>query len=68
MKNGGVLSVAEGAKTTFMGNAEFAGNSIAIKQLGPVSCGPNCLRTARGESYVVKKGGAVHNKVSNTTT
>ncbi|CAN0128362.1 unnamed protein product [Scytosiphon promiscuus] len=62
VKNGGVLSVAEGATVIFMGTSEFTDNSVLLKQLGPVSCGDDCLRIARGVSYVVKKGGAVHNK------
>ena len=48
---------------TFMGTAMFIDNSILIKQLDPVTCGEGCTRTARGLSYVVKKGGAIHNKV-----
>ncbi|CAM9828624.1 unnamed protein product [Pylaiella littoralis] len=62
VKNGGVLSVAEGATATFVGAASFTDNSIAIKQIGPISCGDGCTRTGRGLSYIVKKGGAVHNK------
>ncbi|CAM9677141.1 unnamed protein product [Ectocarpus fasciculatus] len=62
VKNGGVLSVAEGATATFMGTSEFSDNSVAVKQLGEVSCGDGCFRTGRGLSYVVKKGGAIHNK------
>ncbi|CBN76928.1 asn/thr-rich large protein family protein [Ectocarpus siliculosus] len=62
VKNGGVLSVAEGATSTFMGTSEFSDNSVAVKQLGAVSCGDGCERTGRGLSYVVKKGGAIHNK------
>eukprot|EP00903_Cladosiphon_okamuranus_P014210 g13202.t1 len=60
--NGGVLYVDEGSTATFMGTAYFLGNSVANEQLGPVSCGEGCTRTARGESYITKKGGAVHNK------
>ena len=48
---------------TFMGTAKFMDSSVRVKQLSPVSCGPNCTLTAPGESYVVKKGGAIHNKV-----
>ena len=62
--NGGVLYVDEGATATFMGTAQFSGNSIANKQLEPVSCGEGCTSISRGESYIVKKGAAVHNKVA----
>ncbi|CBJ25812.1 asn/thr-rich large protein family protein [Ectocarpus siliculosus] len=62
VKNGGVLSVAEGATATFMGTSEFSDNSVAVKQIGPVSCGDGCTRIGRGLSYIVKKGGAIHNK------
>ncbi|CAM9827986.1 unnamed protein product [Pylaiella littoralis] len=62
VKNGGVLSVAEGATATFMGAANFTDNSIAIKQIGPISCGDRCTTVGPGLSYIVKKGGAVHNK------
>eukprot|EP00752_Nemacystus_decipiens_P015949 g14254.t1 len=61
--NGGVLYVDEGAATTFMGTSDFSDNSVANEQLGPISCGDGCTRTAQGESYIVKKGAAVHNKV-----
>lgn len=57
--------MAEGATATFMGTAKFTDNSVAIKQIGPISCGDDCTRIARGVSYIVKKGGAVHNKVWN---
>lgn len=53
----------EGASATFMGTAEFSDNSITIKQIGPISCGNGCIRIGRGLSYIVKKGGAIHNKV-----
>ncbi len=46
-----------------MGTSEFSDNSIAIKQLGQVSCGDGCFTIIKGESYVTTKGGAVHNKV-----
>ncbi|CAN0215543.1 unnamed protein product [Scytosiphon promiscuus] len=62
VKNGGVLSVVDGATATFMGTAEFIDNSVLIKQIGPISCGDYCTRIGRGLSYIVKKGGAVHNK------
>ena len=51
-----------------MGTAEFTDNSIAVKQIGPVSCGDGCTRIGRGLSYITKKGGAVHNKVSKKHT
>lgn len=63
VKNGGVLSVEEGAAATFMGTSEFSDNTIINKQLGSVSCGEGCTTVSRGLSYVVKKGGAIHNKV-----
>ena len=66
VKNGGVLNVAEGAKATFMGTAEFSDNSVLIKQLGTVSCGEGCTRVGPGQSYATKKGGAIHNKVRAT--
>ncbi|CAM9315204.1 unnamed protein product [Ectocarpus sp. 13 AM-2016] len=62
VKNGGVLYVAEGATATFMGTSKFSNNSVAMKQIGPISCGEGCTRIARGLSYIVKKGGAIHNK------
>ena len=62
--NGGVLYVDEGATATFMGTAEFTDNSVANEALEPVSCGEGCITISRGESYVVKKGAAVHNKVT----
>ena len=68
VKNGGVLNVAEGATATFLGTAEFNENYVTEKYLGPVSCGENCSRTGRGLSYIVKKGGAIHNKVPHFTT
>lgn len=58
-----MLSVAEGATATFLGSSEFTDNSIKIKQTGTVSCGVGCTTIGKGLSYVVKKGGAVHNKV-----
>ncbi|CAM9416199.1 unnamed protein product, partial [Ectocarpus fasciculatus] len=61
VKNGGVLSVAEGATATFMGTSEFSDNSVAAKQLGPVVEGNNFV-TGRGTSFIAKKGGAIHNK------
>eukprot|EP00903_Cladosiphon_okamuranus_P012904 g12048.t1 len=48
VKNGGVLYVDEGAKATFMGTADFYDNSV--------------LNKLDQSGYVVKKGGAVHNK------
>ncbi|CAN0459683.1 unnamed protein product [Ectocarpus sp. 12 AP-2014] len=45
-----------------MGTSEFSDNSVEMKQIGPVSCGDGCTRIARGLSYIVKKGGAIHNK------
>ncbi|CAN0176000.1 unnamed protein product [Scytosiphon promiscuus] len=45
-----------------MGSSEFNDNSVMIKQIGPISCGDNCTRIGRGLSYIVKKGGAIHNK------
>lgn len=38
-----------------MGSAEFSNNSVAIKYINTLS--------QRGTRYVVKKGGAIHNKV-----
>ncbi|CAM9305642.1 unnamed protein product, partial [Ectocarpus fasciculatus] len=64
VKNGGVLSVAEGATATFMGTSEFSDNSVAVKQIGPISCGDGCTTIGAGLSYIVKKGGAIHNKAS----
>eukprot|EP00752_Nemacystus_decipiens_P009969 g8891.t1 len=61
VKNGGVLYVAEGATATFMGASEFSNNSVAIKQIGPITSGDSII-TGRGVSYIVKKGGAIHNK------
>ena len=55
--------MVEGATATFMGTSEFSDNSVAIRQIGPVSYGPGCTTIGRGLSYVTKKGGAVHNKV-----
>lgn len=63
VKNGGVINVGEGATATFMGTSEFSDNSIAVKQLGPVSCGEGCTTIGKGLSYVTTKGGAIHNKV-----
>ena len=48
---------------TFMGTAKFINNSVLNKQLDPVTCGEGCNTISRGESYVVKKGGAIHNEV-----
>ncbi|CAN0273980.1 unnamed protein product [Ectocarpus sp. 6 AP-2014] len=45
-----------------MGTSEFSNNSVAVKQIGPISCGDGCTRISRGLSYIVKKGGAIHNK------
>ncbi|CAN0371499.1 unnamed protein product [Ectocarpus sp. 12 AP-2014] len=45
-----------------MGTSAFSNNSVAMKQIGPISCGDGCTRTARGLSYIAKKGGAIHNK------
>ncbi|CAM9293134.1 unnamed protein product [Ectocarpus fasciculatus] len=45
-----------------MGTSEFSDNSVTVKQIGPISCGDGCERIARGVSYIVKKGGAIHNK------
>lgn len=59
-----MLYVDEGATATFMGTSEFSENSIVNDQLGSVSCGEGCTRIARGVSYSVNKGAAVHNKVS----
>lgn len=59
VKNGGVLYVAEGATATFMGTSSFTDNSVMEKTLEPISCGTSCSRT----NYVIKKGGAIHNKV-----
>lgn len=64
VKNGGALSVSEECAVTFMGTAKFIDNSILIKQLPPVTCGESCVVISKGESYVTKKGGAIHNKVS----
>lgn len=64
--NGGVLSVAEGATATFVGTAHFQENYVQNKELGGVSCGEGCTRTGRGLSYIIKKGGAIHNKVHGT--
>eukprot|EP00903_Cladosiphon_okamuranus_P018941 g17419.t1 len=59
-KNGGVLSVAEGATDTFMGTSNFTDNSVVVKDLCDHD---DCVgSTGRGLSYVIKKGGAVHNK------
>lgn len=63
VKNGGVLYVDEGATATFMGTAEFTDNSVAVKQIGPISCDGGCT-IGPGISYIIKKGGAIHNKVS----
>lgn len=62
MKNGGVLYVQEGATATFMGTAEFKDNSVLTKALDTSGCASNCP-DGPGVSYLVKKGGAVHNKV-----
>ena len=60
VKNGGALSISEECTVTFMGTAKFIDNSVLIKQQ---ACGEGCSRFVRGQSYVVKKGGAIHNKV-----
>lgn len=56
-KNGGVLYVSEGTTATFLGASEFTGNSIMTR---------SCETTTECSQYeyVVKKGGAIHNKVS----
>lgn len=46
-----------------MGTAKFINTSILIKQLPTVTCGEGCVVTAKGVSYVTKKGGAIYNKV-----
>ncbi|CAM9839196.1 unnamed protein product [Ectocarpus sp. 12 AP-2014] len=45
-----------------MGTSEFSNNSVAMKQIPTTSCGDGCTGTVRGLSYIVKKGGAIHNK------
>ncbi|CBJ29594.1 asn/thr-rich large protein family protein [Ectocarpus siliculosus] len=45
-----------------MGTSEFSNNSVAVKQFGRISCGDGCTRSERGLTYIVKKGGAIHNK------
>lgn len=60
--NGGALSIEEGARATFEGTAEFRDNSVLNRDIGPIEVESGFL-TARGISYVVKKGGAIHNKV-----
>eukprot|EP00903_Cladosiphon_okamuranus_P018939 g17418.t1 len=56
--NGGVLYVAEGATATFLGTADFQENYTDNKVL----CDEDCTQIGRGLSYVIKKGGAIHNK------
>ena len=60
--NGGALSVEEEATVTFKGTSEFRNNSVLNKFMGPIETEDGFL-TARGISYAVKKGGAIHNKV-----
>ncbi|CAM9822187.1 unnamed protein product [Ascophyllum nodosum] len=63
-KNGGVLYVSEGTTATFMGTSEFTGNSVLTKildcDLEQSRCYP--FYVSAGDTYAVKKGGAVHNK------
>ena len=64
-KNGGVLYVSEGTTATFVGTSKFIGNSVLTKildcDLEQSRCYPYYV--SAGDTYAVKKGGAVHNKV-----